>query len=221
MFSRHAFRRRLLIVGAIVAVAGLIAASDALNSRSEHILEMARTVIASHPAAGMALFLLLAMISAMLAFFSSALLVPVGVYTWGAGTCTALLWCGWLLGGALTFAVGRWFGRPVAGLLVGEARIASIEQRLGRHAGFRHVLLFQLTVPSEIPGYVLGTLRYRFGTYALALALAELPYALGTVYLGAIFLQRRALALLLLGLGLAVLGVVVYRTYRDLGRDRE
>lgn len=217
MLSRRAFQRHLLILGAIIIVAGLITASDFLHTRSEEILSFAKQAISAHPLLGMLVFVLLAMLSAMLAFFSSAILVPVGVYTWGASACIALLWTGWLLGGMLAFGLGRWFGRPLATWLIGEPRISSIEKSLGRRAGFSHVLLFQLTVPSEIPGYVLGTLRYRFVQYVAALAIAELPYAMGTVYLGSIFLQRQSIVLVLLGLAMAVVGVVAYRVYRDLG----
>jgi uncharacterized membrane protein YdjX (TVP38/TMEM64 family) len=216
MLSRIAARRRLLILGAVIVVAGLIAASDAMHSRSEEILALASQSISAHPALGIAVFVLLAMVSAMLAFFSSAILVPVGVYAWGAVTCTLLLWVGWLMGGVVAFWIGRYLGRSVAASMAGESRLASIEESLGRHAQFRHILLFQLSVPSEIPGYVLGALRYRFASFLAALALAELPYALGTVYLGAIFLQRQALILVLLGIGLAVIGLVAYRVYRDL-----
>jgi uncharacterized membrane protein YdjX (TVP38/TMEM64 family) len=67
------------------------------------------------------------------------------------------------------------------------------------------VLLLQLALPTEVPGYLLGTLRYRFGLYVLALALAELPYVLGTVYLGDLYLKRQDVRLLLIGgLGIAL-----------------
>jgi uncharacterized membrane protein YdjX (TVP38/TMEM64 family) len=61
------------------------------------------------------------------------------------------------------------------------------------------VLLFQLAVPSEIPGYVLGLARYGLRKYLMVLALAELPYAVGTAYLGESLLKQRTV--LLLGLG--------------------
>ncbi len=216
MPARHAFQRHFLILGAIIVVAALIAASDALHSRSEEILVLAESVISRHPLLGMGLFVLLAMISAMLAFFSSAILVPVGVYTWGATGCLALLWLGWLLGGMAAFAVGKYLGRSVASRLVGETRYGRFEQRLSGRLRFGHVLLFQLTLPSEIPGYVLGALRYRFWPYVAALGLAELPYAVGTVFLGEIYLQRRAALLLLLGLAAVLVSLVVYRVYRGI-----
>lgn len=60
-------------------------------------------------------------------------------------------------------------------------------------------------MPSEIPGYLLGTVRYSFFRYVAALALAELPYAVGTVMLGSGFLHRQyglMIAIGALGLGL-------------------
>jgi len=213
--ARHAFRRRFLILGAIIILAALVAASDALHGRSEEILALAESVIARHPSLGMALFVLLGMVSAMLAFFSSALLVPVGVYTWGATGCLVLLWLGWLLGGITAFAIGKVLGRSVAMRLVGEARYGRFEQRFSSRLRFGHVLFFQLTLPSEIPGYVLGALRYRFWPYLLALALAELPYAAATVFLGAMYLQRHSALLMLLGLATVAAGLLAYRMYRS------
>ncbi len=74
-------------------------------------------------------------------------------------------------------------------------------------------------MPSEIPGYVLGTLRYRFWLYLAALAIAELPYALGTVYLGASFLERESVTLILVGVVGVLVSVFAYRLYRDRARS--
>ena len=131
----------------------------------------------------------MALVSAMLAFFSSAVLTPIGVYAWGAFETFLLLWSGWLLGGMLSFFIGRYLGRSVVAVLLGESRLANWEAQVGSHTRFFHILLIQAALPSEIPGYVLGTLRYRFAVYVAALAIAELPYALGTVILGESFLR--------------------------------
>jgi uncharacterized membrane protein YdjX (TVP38/TMEM64 family) len=89
---------------------------------------------------------------------------------------------------------------------------------LGRHARFIHILLFQAALPSEVPGYVLGTLRYRFSLFLLALAIVELPYALGTVYLGTRFLERDIVLLILIGFGGVMVATFAYHLYRRLGR---
>lgn len=71
-----------------------------------------------------------------------------------------------------------------------------------------HVLLFQAFVPSEIPGYVLGTLHYRFCWYVVALAITELPYAVVTVYLGESYLRGNRLIFISLG-SLVVIAALV------------
>ena len=218
MFTRHAYVRHILFFGIIIIVAGFITASDVLYIKIEEIIAASEAIISRSPILGKLLFVLLAMVSAMLAFFSSAILVPIGVYAWGGITCFILLWIGWLLGGMTSFFIGRYLGRPVASKLIGEARLSRFEKQLGRHARFIHILLFQAALPSEVPGYVLGTLRYRFSLFLLALAIVELPYALGTVYLGTRFLERDIVLLMLFGFGGVMVAAVSYHLYRRLGR---
>jgi uncharacterized membrane protein YdjX (TVP38/TMEM64 family) len=207
-------QRRLLGFATLIGIAGFIAASDGLFELSASAIAVAEASVDRHPVAGMLLFVLLAMTSAMLAFFSSAILVPVGISTWGSTVCFALLWIGWLLGGVVSFGIGRYFGEAVAPRLLGEQRLTNVRALVTRHTTYLHVVLFQAAVPSEIPGYVLGVLRYPFRLYLSALALTELPYALGTVYMGTSFLERRSLLLLTLGLAAMLLSVALYQVYR-------
>ena len=214
IFTRHLNHRHMLLLGVIIAVAGFITVSDVLHSKSEEIITASEAFISSFPLLGILLFVLLAMISAMLAFFSSAILVPIGVYTWGSAGCFFLLWAGWLLGGITSFCIGRYLGRSVTAKLIGEARVAQFETQLSRHAKFFHILLFQAAVPSEVPGYLLGILGYRFWLFLLALAIVELPYALGTVYLGEKFLERDIVLFLLIGSGGILICAIAYHFYR-------
>jgi uncharacterized membrane protein YdjX (TVP38/TMEM64 family) len=138
----------------------------------------------------------------------------VGISTWGSPTCFLLLWFGWLLGGVVSFGIGRYFGESVAPKLLGQQRLDRFRTLLTRHTTYLHIVLFQAAVPSEIPGYVLGVLRYPFRLYVSALALTELPYALGTVYMGASFLARRSVMLLSLGVAAMLVSIVVYQIYR-------
>ena len=169
-------------------------------------------LIRRYPGWGMPVFVILSAASAMLAFFSSVILVPVAVYAWGEWVTLVLLWGGWMLGGVLSFGVGRYLGRRVVGWFVPRERLDYFETRLRAQAGFPVILVFQLAVPSEIPGYVMGTMRYRFGVYLLALALAELPYAVGGVFLAESFLSRRYVVLM--ALGLALIALVAWAFHR-------
>ena len=147
----------------------------------------------------------------MVAFFSTGVIVPVALVTWGAGGTFVLLWLGWILGGVVAYSLSRFLGRRVATVLISADALA-YGDRISGQASFGLILLFQLGVPSEIPGYVLGVLRYPFLTYLAALALAELPYAIATVYLGDSFLERRGA--LLIGIGFAVVGLSTFAFHK-------
>lgn len=202
-------QRHLLVVGLLIIVAGLIAASDTLHDKSAVIIVWAEGIIAQAPLLGMLVFVLLAMVSAMVAFFSAALLAPVAVYAWGKAGCLALLWCGWFLGGVVSYCIGRYLGRSVASMIISDEKIGSWQTRLSEHSRFIHILLFQAVVPSEIPGYVLGILRYRASYYLFALGITELPYAVATVYLGDSFLRGESSIFILTGALAVIVGVAL------------
>jgi uncharacterized membrane protein YdjX (TVP38/TMEM64 family) len=202
MSFRDYLQRHIVIVGVLIVVAGLVAASDTLHDRTEDIIVWFEGAIAQAPVLGMVLFVLLAMVSAMVAFFSSAIFAPIAIYAWG------------MLGGIVSFCIGRYLGRSVVGMIIDEQKIAGWERELGARSRFIHILMFQAAVPSEIPGYVLGILRYRFLLYLAALAITELPYAIATVYLGESFLQGESTVFILLGFAVIVLGIFLIRGIR-------
>ncbi|MBK8992596.1 MAG: hypothetical protein IPM40_13310 [Gammaproteobacteria bacterium] len=68
----RAARGHGLAVALMIGVAGLIAASDALFASSAQLIAFLEAEIVARPLAGQLLFVLLAMLSAMLAFFQRA-----------------------------------------------------------------------------------------------------------------------------------------------------
>lgn len=217
-------RRRIGTVLVVVALAVVLMSSDRLWSLFEGAMVAVEPVMTEHRLAGMAAFAALAAVSAFLAFFSSTVLVPAAIHAWGATATVGLLWAGWVMGGAVAYAIGRWVGRPAARYVAGAERLAHFEERVTPRASFSLVVLLHLALQSEIPGIVLGLLRYRFSRFLMALALAEIPYAVGTIYLGRFFVDRRTLPLLG-GALLAVLAATwAFRTLHralDSGRDVE
>lgn len=192
-----AWKRWLGLALGLTAIA-VVVSSDVLHRLLLSLVGIGEAAITAHPVWGAVAFVAFAALSAILAFFSSALLVPVAVATWGEPSSIVLLWTGWFAGGAAAYAIGRWLGRAVAGALVSGETLERFQARITSSTPFGLVLLFQLALPSEIPGYVLGLARYRLFSYLLALGIAELPFAVGTVYLGESFLQRRLLTFLAL-----------------------
>ncbi len=199
MTGARVIPRRLVLLLLVVAAAGLVVASAPLHGALTSLVAAGEAFMARAPVAGAAVFVGLTALSAMVAFFSTGLLAPVAIATWGPFTTFLLLWIGWLAGGAVSYAVGRYLGRGVAGVLVGAETLEHWERELRDRSHVTHLLLFQLAMPSEILGYVLGIVRYSFRTYIGVLSLTEIPYALAIVYLGESFLAGDAVRFVLTG----------------------
>jgi uncharacterized membrane protein YdjX (TVP38/TMEM64 family) len=205
---------------AAVLLAGVgIAALEPLHNLVSDAIDAVDPLVRAHPVSGALLFLLLAALSALLAFFSSAVLVPIAVEVWGPVGTAILLWLGWLAGGAVTYAIGRFLGRGIVNRLVRPGRLQYYERRVRGSLRFPFVLLFQSALPSEVPGYLLGILRYPPHLYLLALGLAELPYAIGSVALGEQFVEGRIVPMAVLAV-VAVTGIgwAAARLHRELER---
>lgn len=183
----------------LFAAAALLLTIEPLHDALLRLLAAAEPLIAAHPVAGMLLFVLLSALSAMVAFFSAALLVPVAVYSWGQPVTMLLLWLGWLLGGLCAYSIGYGLGRPLLATMGATRLLEFYRARLPGQLPFALVLLLQLALPSEIPGYLFGLLRVRARIYLAALALAELPFVVGTVLVGESVVEQRGGMLLLLG----------------------
>ena len=212
--ERRLVWRRAAILAFASAVLAALAASDVLHSALIDVLEASEELIVGSPIIGASLFILFAALSAMLAFVSIAFIVPVAVYSWGEPLSMLLLWVGWILGGCLSYGIGRFLGRAVVRWLMADAALHRLENRVQQRTPFGLVLLFQLALPSEIPGYLLGLVNYSFPRFLLALSLAELPYTVATVYLGASFVERRSGMVLGIGIAVVVLSIAAFYVLR-------
>ena len=207
-------RRRAVTLGLAAVLLGLVVAAGPLHRAFVDWLAGAGSILAGHPVGGVILMIALSAASAMLAFFSSAVLLPAALQTWSEPVCAGLLWLGWIVGGAVAYVIAKYLGRPALQVLTSSRALGRYETVITTRTPFGLVLLLQLAVPSEIPGYLFGLARYPFLKFIGALALAELPYALATVYAGSAFMQRRLIPLVLLMALAAVLGVGAFRVLR-------
>jgi uncharacterized membrane protein YdjX (TVP38/TMEM64 family) len=210
---KTAWRRAVFFLLLSLGLAAL-ATSEVLHAALVDVLVASDAIIASHPYLGAALFVVLSAVSAMLAFASVAVFVPAAVFTWGEPSSILLLWLGWILGGACSYCVGRFLGRRVVKWLTAETLLQRLERTMGPATPFGIVALFQLALPSEIPGYVLGLVRYSFPKYMLALGLIELVYAVAVVHLGASFVERRAGMVLATGVVVAAFSIAAFYLMR-------
>jgi len=206
--SPRQLRKRLVTLVAFIAVLAAIASSDAAHAQMVRGVAAIGRVMAAHPVLGPVLFVVASALSAMLAFLSSALLVPSAVTLWGRAPTMALLWLGWMLGGLLAYSLARRFGPVLVRKLVSPKWLERFSARVSAEMPWGVVLLLQSALPSELPGYLLGLAGYPRARYLAALAIAELPFAIGVVLAGESVMARRTTVLVGLGL-LAVLFSVV------------
>lgn len=143
----------------------------------------AEAIMRAHPTAGAAVFFLFAAVSAMLAFTSSVVLVPSASLVWGKLITFLLLWGGWIAGAVAAFGIGK-VARPLLVRLGYQNKLSKYQQFVSRRMRFWTTVLFCIAVPSEIPGYLLGGLRYPFLKFLGAMAIAESIYAFGIVVAG-------------------------------------
>ncbi len=205
--------RRAVILVAVLAGAAVILAVQPLHSWLIGQFAGAEAIIRQHGTWSMVLFVGLAALSAMIAFVSSSVLIPMAVYAWGPWTCAGLLWTGWFLGGLTAYAIGRFLGRPLVGRLVRPETVERQERWARSRRSLAAIVLLQLAVPTDLAGYIFGVIRCPFVPFILALGLAEIPYAVGAVFLGLSFVERRVGPLVLLGLAGILLSVAAVHVY--------
>lgn len=193
--------RRLAGMAVLLLVASLLVLAQPVHTWLLSLFEMAEVPIRERTSWGMIIFVLLVALSAMVAFVSSAMFVPVAITMWGPVICVALLWIGWFLGGLLAYGIGRYVGRPAVEMLVGARTLVRYEGWIRSDKSLAPMLMLLLAGPSDMACYLFGLVRCRFTAFASALAVAEVPYVLTAVYLATSFLERRVLPLLVLGLG--------------------
>lgn len=211
--------RAIAVLMVFAGLAGLLSL-EPVHDWVRQTLAWAMPVVTSHPVLGPALFVLLAAMSAMLAFFSSAVVVPAAVYAWGRPATICLLWLGWWLGGVATYTLGRGLRAPLVYTLAKAPALERHLPRLPKQLGWPIVLLMQLALPSEVPGYVCGAMNVPFFVYASALALAELPYAVGAVVVGDSIVRGETTWLIAVGALAALSMAIAYRLlHRALRRN--
>ena len=218
------YKRRAATLLVLVMAIVILASLDSTYHAMRALIAWAETIVAAHEVAGAVIFIAMSALSAMLAFVSTAVVVPIAIEAWGKLFTVLFLWIGWLSGGTLAYCIGRFLGRRVVRVFMPDEKLRPYETRLRGMITFGRVLLFQFALPSEIPGYVLGLLACPFHIYVMGLALAEFPFAVGAVYLGEGFLQRNAWMMIAFGAGGVLLtllaALLFHRLYGELRSDR-
>ncbi len=146
-------------------------------------LVWAKVLMNDHPVVGVLVFFLFAAISAIFAFASSAILVPPANLVWGQVITFFLLLGGWVAGATVAYGIGR-LASPLLFRFGYRETWEKYRQFVSTRMQFWAVLAFCLAVPSEVPGYLLGGMRYPYWKFLAAIATAESVFAFGIVVAG-------------------------------------
>lgn len=178
-------REKYLIAFAVIAFFALLFwSSYAFQSSINSFFSFFEKYLLAYPLIGSMIFFVLAALSAVISPFTSAPLIPAAIAIFGSFLTFWLIWVGWIFGGIISYFLGRYAARPIAINLFTSKKINYYQKKLTRKTNFWLILLFRIAVPAEIPGPILGALQYNFLKFIFATAIAELPYAIASIYAG-------------------------------------
>jgi uncharacterized membrane protein YdjX (TVP38/TMEM64 family) len=208
MFSKrplHLGKLRIAAFLAIIVLSLLFLNSKRFGDAFYSVIFWGEDLINAQPLFGTISFFLLSALSAILAFASTILLIPSAILVWGMPLTFLLLLGGWTAGAILAYWIGSWLARPVLAWLVTEQKLSHYERLVSKETKFWMILLFCLAVPSEIPGFVLGAMRYDFAKFVSAVIIAETAYAVGAVLIAQNILDKEILSTGTIIIGLTIL----------------
>jgi uncharacterized membrane protein YdjX (TVP38/TMEM64 family) len=208
-----------LLAGAAVFAMGLLLQSAAFKEFLDAMVAWAEEIMNAHPVWGALVFFLFSALSAMLAFASSVVLVPPASLVWGKTVTFLLLWGGWTVGAVAAFGIGRG-ASPLLRHLVHKEKLAKYQEFISTRMKFWAVLVFCLAVPSEIPGYLFGGMKYPFLKFLAAIGIAEAVYALGVILAGDKLLNAQPGPLFLVLAAMAAVALAAGFALRRLRKQR-
>lgn len=184
------WHRYLLVVLAILVIAGLFFVSPFLQELFSAISKDTSAYAAGHPLAVILFFILLATLSAMFSPFSSIPVVPFAVALWGVNETITLLLLGWLIGGACAYIIGKYAAHPLIAQFMKEEKLTEYEHSISKRMTFSRALLIRLAFPAEV-GYAFGLIKYNFVKYMIVTFVAELPFAFLFVHAAEAFIALK------------------------------
>jgi len=197
-------RKNILLLASLAFIGFLIWSSVQFQSFFAKIVPVFESLTQKNELLSIFVFIGLGALSTMLSSFSSTPLVPIAVIVWGSNPTALYLLIGWLIGDILSYIIGYFAGHPILKKFVPLEKIDFYRKKIPPDAEFKLVFFFIMSMPSEVPNYTLGTLRYNFLKYFLTIALGEMIFAFVTAYAGQALVEKNyilfigAIALLLL-----------------------
>ena len=183
-FKNHYFTRKLIIFLIIISLAVLFWSSAGLQKTLLDSTVFTSQYLEKYYLTGIFVFLMISTLSAVISPFSSVPLIPVVIVVWGDMLTVFILLFGWLLGGIISYFLGSFTGYSLVEKIFSQEKAEQYKQQLSSRANLLTVFLFRLAAPTEIAGYVLGSIKYNFFKYFIVTTIVEIIFSILVVYSG-------------------------------------
>ena len=216
-------------LGGIAVLAAIVVAVDPLRDAATAAIqgdhEEVREQIDSLGVAGPLLILALALLHSVV-FYPAEIVDAAAGYAYGFWAAMALVMVGWLLNGLVCWAIGHRVARPLLDRWFGEERFERAERSIERGGATLLIAMRLIPIlPFSIVSYAAGAARVPLWRFVWTTMLGYLPITALSVYFGT---RLEGLSLtdpLVVGSGLALLGLlaighwVMRRQSRENGRS--
>src|SRR6266511_3710289 len=179
-----------------LAAVAIVLVSAAWFARSH--AESLKQFVDDHPTTGVAVYISLNVIDAVIAPGAKLPLIPIAAHAWGRIGAAIVTTAGWTTGSLVAFYIARRWGSPIVKKLTSMERVKRLRPYVPKHP-FWSVVLLRLVLPMDVISYVLGLFtEMTWPSYALATALGLTPSAFILAYIGK---MPRAYDIIMFGVG--------------------
>ena len=135
--------------------------------------------LSTHSRMAVLLFLVSTVVAVLLPMLSNLPLVPLAVLAWGPGWTALLLLGGWVLGAALSFALGRHAQAQIQRRVPWVQRYTDVDRLIHSRHRLASLILLRMTFPVDVLSYALGMFSRRTSGFdnALSTAIGAAPFA--------------------------------------------
>jgi uncharacterized membrane protein YdjX (TVP38/TMEM64 family) len=182
-------------IGVLTVIALFVWASYLIQTN----LDYARDIL-GQGAMSVIIYVVIIIMSVVIAPVSALPLLPVAVGLWGWFFAALINIFSWTLGSVIAFLLARKYGAPLVRNFVSLEKLQRYERMIPEENMFWGIILLRISIPVDVLSYVLGLFSIiKFRTYALATLVGIAPLAFVLAYVGGLSIGYQIGAIIIAG----------------------
>lgn len=175
-------------------------------------LEFFNSLIKEYFVLGMFLFVIVEILSIVVAPITSLPIIPLASNTYGIWITSILYVIGGIIGSVIAFILGRKLKNKFLSKMVSLQEVALVEEAIPRKHYFWTLVLMRIVIPADILSYALGiTSNVSYRIFVLTTIIGIIPSALFFAYLGVLPLAYQMIGWLF---GIVMLSIILYSLFK-------